>query len=453
MRNGQFDTFVLPQSFFEAAGGNVEVTADLFDTVVLDPDIDWRTEKERDDIQFFRGQSPTLGELTFKAPPGTLILTRPKRTIVPLPQQPAPAIGSQEPAAAAASTAGAISIVRWAQSGWIAIPSKQVGPLGQKAFINMRNDSPNVMGLSLHAFRHVAHADIRFTADRSDRIVLAEPACWMPAKPSDADNVPLATLEGIAPSVTVTGERPRARLRADLEHSTIVATSENGGFHYLQTDVRRRIDAVDLANALPDVLLVRPGNALPTNRLVRVSGDDDGDRVWLHPSYAWTIEHGNDGLIARAMMGQRRWQGFVFARGIRVALLPRPAFLTASALAGVPFYPGLADKVARRKNLRMIVSRGGYVRFSKNQQFHIRSIDLRNGAANGIIVDPGNISFRDQPLVISGDRSQDYVILRGFTAAAQPDGELPPYREYVMRDRSSKRIVTVRSYLPVNLLD
>lgn len=153
---------------------------------------------------------------------------------------------------------------------------------------------------------------------------------------------------------------------------------------------------------------MRNDGRLLSGHTVHVDGDPGLDVLWLEGSAGWRIEYLENEVRASVPLGTRSMIQLAIQPELGLRVLPVPPFVSDPTLSDVPAYPGLRDK--RMTAGRVVVSRGGFVKFSAEQLHGQSTIDVTNGIANVVVLSPALLAGAQDSVEIIGDRDLDLFL-------------------------------------------
>ncbi|MCB9948110.1 MAG: hypothetical protein H6842_09815 [Rhodospirillaceae bacterium] len=416
--NGLFDTVaVLEPLFATTEDGEVEIDADWFDTVILDPGLDWRRSLDVGGADLV--VEAEAGQATWRvfAPFDVHLVTAPAGAVLTTAAWDAGAGPSDAGPAWQGVAVGQVGTrpgLRWTAAGGLDLEVPPGVGADGPVVVDIRNAAANRLRLDLRMLAGLSGGTLAVDADPQDRLELLQPACWSaPDTPTSAEGrVLLRTLptllDGIAlvgqpsllPAAPPEGPRP-VRMRAD-----------GAGFYHLSADLSHIVGEIDLRDGVATTLMIRLGGHLATDRPIPVSGDAGLDAVWLDGSAGWVLKRRGGAVAATVPARRGRAVTLQFGAGLRLAVLPAPPYLTDPRLAQVGHYPAMPDETMGAPGLYL--PRGGFVRLSPTQLAGLAEIDLTNGIANVFDLDPAALAGAAPRLMIQGDIGLDIVRAPGL---------------------------------------
>ncbi|MEO1317851.1 MAG: hypothetical protein AAFW01_14880, partial [Pseudomonadota bacterium] len=434
--NGTFDVIApLARYFSKLEYGELEIVADFFDVVILDPALEWTATLEPGERQRLTA-SDWGGDYTIILHLDVTVWRGPVESVVTTADWPS-RIGHPAAPATVAPHAGVSAFA----DAWDAPapdeaadrPATVIRVSGDAAGervrrFDLRNGKPDLLEIDLLDLLDEGDVLLEVMADAEDRVALAQPGCWQigsrDAPEGDAEGrVWLAGGSDLGPRITLTA--PAAMLPEPYwqleppspDRRPVWVRSKGDAFYHLGTDIRVRADAIDLADGWQNTLVVRADGRLIAGRPVRVRGDI-GDRVWLDGSAGWRLEVVGGAARALVPAPDGHYRILQFEAGVEVGLLPAPGFLWDARMTALASYPGAAD--AKLRGSKVTLSRGGSVAFSATQMEGIEAIDLTNGLPNRLVLDPARLAMAAGVITVRGDPGLDIVEARGFRCA-MPD--------------------------------
>lgn len=417
-RNGRFDTIAVLEGFIRTTELNeVEMVSDWYDTIILDPHLEWRAQP---DVAFlglvFEAVDQDGVELRIRTPidanvigpKSDLLLTvdglsdgRPGHAL----------LGNLHKSDPEAEGEDRVKLT-WLGPGTIT-PDIAQGWNSSRILIDAANGEDNVLLLDLRKLPDEERIELSIEADAFDLLRFVQPACWLDETVPAPEGVVLATHPAAPVQVRLTV--PSSLTKQSAYPDWTVILSQEQRFFHLSADATKPVDAINLRNRVPDVLMVRNDVRLRPGHWVELVGDPGLDEIWLEGTSGWELEFADNGVVASTSIGRDRPLRLAFGAGLKIRKLPPPAFLSDPRLKEVEFYPGIADEPSAATGL--LVSRGGYVRFSEKQLRDKLSIDFTNGIANVFELRPDLFLGRGLGVSLFGDPGLDEILPIGMPPA------------------------------------
>jgi hypothetical protein len=424
IENGAFDTFVFLQAFIDTADHDeVEVIADRFDTIVLDPFLEWSRTADATTSQMIFEALVEGQALQVRTALDSYVVGPANDSFVSTGRS-WPASSGSEGGVADQPWVGAIHrrdetryLIRWSSAGTMTPETLSVDAEHGVIELDMRNGLENRMRLDLAKLAAQSARRLDIIADPYDEVFLVQSECWSDVEPMAAEfkfNQDIRSLPGLPFAVSAHLPAQLAIVANAARKSRIEAWTDSDGFFYLSADVQSRVDSIDLTNGKANVLMVRNDGRLLSRGPIRVSGDPGVDGIWLEGSAGWRIEHSDSGATASVPLGAASMIKLELQPGLNLRILPTPPYVSDPMLADVSAYPGLRDERSTATN--MIVSRGGYVRLSTEQLHGKSRIDVTNGIANVVELSPTLLAGAEDRVEVMGDRDLDLFLPIDLTA-------------------------------------
>lgn len=410
-KNGFFDYFVLTGEYIATTdNGVVWVDIDHFDTVLLDPFLDWsaigNTSGRLGYHADYNGERISVlaysedmilnpGAISFESNPARIIKSR-KRTAD------APDVGMTN------LDGEAVPIMRWYNAGDITSDVFSQAPASDKIVLEIRNSGPNTITIDLDDLTPDRQWNFRIFSYGSDRLKLAQPNCWTGTANTDKGEYTLTSQPGLPVDVVITIDQS-LRATMDTPRPRVIAEARTPGFYFTGSEIRQLVDGIDLTNDAPDILLIRKDGWFRTNAPVRIAGDPGLDKVFLDGSVGWTLNQNRGRMVATAPHGKNTTMTLEFDKGLSVQILPGARFLTAPRLAETAYYPGTPDKSSKQS--KFVITRGGAIRFSTTQMTGKGLVDMTNGVANTFVLTPEIFAETKDEVQIFGDAGLDQITL------------------------------------------
>lgn len=426
--NGQFDVLILLENYLTATDtGEAEIRGDPFDLVVLDPAADWTLGDE----PFGGGYIAETADGKHRAfiAEGIEIITRGAEALSPTAWWDYPEIDTEVSLAPPPSDTVLEEdgekrrVIAWPGAG-MAIPAfdgpGERGDVGSLLWLDFENGATNEIRLDLLEIHRLGLRMLRVKADPEDRVRFAQPFCWDLFPIADVPPVVrFKTIPRFPVRLTLTGPATLFDGTAIPADRGATAVADSGSFFHLSPDVREKVSAIDLRDGNATVLMLRNDGRLDTSSYIPVVGDPGLDEVWLDGSSGWTVESRDGALRATVPIGAEERVMLVFAPGLRVVALPPPAFTADPSLASLDFYPGTRNVVPAAPTV--VVTRGGFVRFSAIQLTGRPKVDMTNGIANTFVLDSAMLAATGGPADLIGDAGLDRVRLEGLRILSRRD--------------------------------
>jgi hypothetical protein len=440
IRNRQFDTLTVLGEVVQATdSAEVDIRADEFDTVILDPRLIWTLLP--DPSLAFDTYSATIDDksLSVLVAPGTFVLTRQMAQEVTtfagpegeytFPVPPSPETPEVD------TDADGRAVLAWTAAGTVRPVVPDLGPDVTEVDLDFANGQINVVELCLANVIDPTDRTIRLQVDPFDQFVLLDADNWTRQGFGDPDAVRLSSETDIG-SARV--ELPADSLRLGSSGDIAVGFAREPGVWNLSSDTTTALDAIDLRNGGADTLILRNDGRLREGHRFVVG--DPGDEIWLDGSAGWTISYNSKGVTARIPIGtESSYITMQFGPDLKVRKLPFPPFLADPTLLDLSFYPGARDRVTEASTL--FATRGGYIDLSQVQLANKKTVSLRNGSPNTLRIRPEDFSLAAERVEISGDSEADIVLAVGLPT---PEATAPGEISWVLPSADGPRTIIVR---------
>ncbi len=425
IRNRQFDTVAILEGLFETSdSGEIQVIADWFDTVVLDPTLDWSASLDVEGEGMVLEAQATESTWRVWVPLGVNLITAPTNPILTTAAWSQPdAVDAGDPWQGVMERDGQMRhVLYWPEAGEADLEGLADLLSVETVLLDLQNDAPNRLQVDARALAGISGTTLEIRADPQDRLHLTQPACWSPPAevvPGDTrlllQSAPSA-LDGIAlsgpPSL-----QPKPLDEAWLP--VMVPVAEDGPFFHLSADTARMVGAIDLSDGQQTVLMISLDGRLFTDQPIRIEGDPGLDSVWLDGAAGWTLEQQGGGVSAMVPYRDGNTVELQFGAGIRLSVLPRPPYIDDPRLSRISHFPGMPDEPTGAAAMSIVT--GGTVRFSADQLDGVSRVDFTNGIENVIELNPENIAKAARSLAITGDVGLDIVRATGLIQLGGPD--------------------------------
>ncbi|MTI03323.1 hypothetical protein [Roseibium sp. RKSG952] len=415
IKNGQFDSLVVLGEFLQSADyGEVEIQADWFDTVVLDPRLDWthlpspsfsdelyKTKLDGDDLQV-------------RVPIGTFVVTGNDLSSILSTEGPlgrysldfGAAAGPDVQVEEATQDDVSETTLTWKVGGVARPDLSSIRHNADRVVLNLNNSAANLVEIATGHLLSWHTEDIHLLLDELDRVTIADPNCWTLQGHTDATLMRLSSKQEDGRSAQI--HLPKPILEENNGRAPVVGHAEQSTVFHLSYDTRRVLDAIDLTNGVKDYFIIRNDGRLRSSPQTTILGDPGLDEIWLDGSSGWAINFTDYGLVATTPRGfQREPLQIRFAPELVLRKMPMPGYLQNPKLLDQPHYPGARDESSEAE--RIYVTRGGYVRFSRDQLANRREIDMSNGRQNIFLLREEDLTRTAPEFEIRGDFNLDLI--------------------------------------------
>lgn len=419
--NDQFDTLLVLGDFVHAAEGHeIDVVSDPFDTIILDPNLNW--EKTLHSSTAFDVYSSVVeGEsISVLVAPGSFVVFPESLSGTESTAGPNGPLRWPSDAAAEAPKLEVredIAEITWSVAGAVKPSVRNLDGAINKVVFNFDNGAPNLIIVNLGHLKSRDLNEIQLTADPFDFLLLNDGPCWTIQGHPNAQLMALSNSQQDDNSARVIVPKKLFERRGLGDWR--VGKPEASGTWLLSNDTQTVLDAIDLRNGGKDTLILRNDGRLRLSHGT-IFGDP-GDEVWLEGTAGWRLETGPFGTLAKLPEARFELGDAIirFSPGLRVRLMPLPDFLNDPSLLKLSHYPGAINEV--RIGRHLLVTRGGYVGFSSTQLTNIEKISLDNGLKNILRITPMNLGQKTGILRLGGDEELDIVIAEGLPEAIADD--------------------------------
>lgn len=413
IRNGQFDTItVLGEVVQATSSAEVDIRADEFDTVVLDPRLSWTLLP--DPSLAFDTYSATIDDksLSVLVAPGTFVLSgqmsQEVTTVAGVEGEYTFPVPPSSETPQDVIDADGQATLGWDSGGTIRPTVAETGLNVSEVDLDFTNGQINVIELCLANVIDPSGRLMRLLADPFDQFVLLDPENWTRQDIGDPDVMRLSS-EADAGSALV--EMSAEFLSLGSNGALAVGFAREPGVWNLSSDMATALDAIDLRNGGTDRLILRNDRRIREG--ARSIVGDPGDEIWLDGSAGWSIKYTPMGVTASSPVGtENSYITLQFGPDLKVRKLPFPPFLAEPTLLDLLFYPGSRDRVTEASTL--FVTRGGYIDLSQIQIANKSTFSLRNGSPNILRIRPDDFSLAALRVEISGDSDADIVLAVGL---------------------------------------
>ncbi len=416
LRNDLFTVFVVDAQVIATTDTNeIEVLADDYDQVILDPRYEWDSHVD----SAFRGIAhvTTVNEevLTLRTSFDTYVIG-PNQSGVRVSPAPRRDVtwplghGSRaRPALHNTVISDSRTIIRWDDAGIVLADIREIEAEDGIYEFDVKNGLPNALVIDINEVVGPTPRQLHITADAEDRLILLQQPCWSIDRAGN--QVVMRTLENAPQSLSIMAE---SELYEKYRVERYIASSARSpGVRHLSSEGRRVIDGIDLKNRGKDTLIIRNTPHLREDFPVFIRADE-GDEVWLEGSAGWELQFRDYGVFATVPAGFGGSRILWFEPGTIVSILPPAPGLSDPKMLDLGFYPGTKNEPSDGTGL--IVSRSGGVAFSQAQLQGKSRVSFENGAANTIRLSPDIFDGTQTEILLVGDPGLDLLAMDDMPA-------------------------------------